>query len=118
GGVIDRIRVDAAAIARKCNATLLRDAAVRALSYHQRFHVLAIDSDGVIGLITDFGMAFGTRLNVIADAAEPHQFAFALEQGRHQLDRRHRWFVDAGKRRDLWRHIDRLRGARENAPTL
>jgi hypothetical protein len=53
------------------------------------FILFTIDADAVIGFVADFGVSFGARLDVIADAAEPHEFALTLQQRVHEFNGRH-----------------------------
>ena len=86
-GVVDEIGVDPAAMLGELDPRRLRDAKVRALADDARAELVRGDAVGVVGAVTDLGVAFVAGANIGADAAEPQQIDLRLEHRDDQLGR-------------------------------
>ncbi len=79
GRVVDRVGVAAPAAHQELGAAALRDREVRAFADHLRVQLGGVDPDRVVDLVTDLAVRLRRRLDVRADAAEPHQIDIERE---------------------------------------
>ena len=93
-GVVDGIRVDAAAGKRVLDAARLGGAEIAALAHHPGAHLPAIDAHPVVGPVADAGMAFQGCLDVGADPPVPQQLDIGLQHGVDEFRRRQRLLGD------------------------
>ena len=121
GGIVDRVGVDASALAagpadlREFDAAALGDAEIGAFADHARAQLAPVDAQRVAGAVADLGMRLVRRLDVGADAAEPQQVDRRAQCGADQLRRRQRLGLDAEHAPHLRRQLDGFQLALEDA---
>ncbi len=89
GRIVDEIGVDAAAGAREFDARGLGEAQVGTFADRLCLQRIGIHPDRIIGAVPGVGIAFGRRLHISADAAEPEQIDLHLQDGAEQFAGRH-----------------------------
>ncbi len=117
--VVDGVGVDLAAVPRELDPAELGQTEVAALADDLDAQVGAVDADDVVGLVTDVRVRLGRGLDVRTDAAVPQQVHRRLEDGLHQLGRRHLGdlALDTEGLADVRVDRDRLGGTGEDAAT-
>ncbi|GAA3504033.1 hypothetical protein GCM10019016_111460 [Streptomyces prasinosporus] len=115
--VVDGVGVDPAAVQRELDPAELGQAQVAALADDGDAQVLAVDADGVVGLVADVHVGLAGGLDVRADAAVPQQVHRRRQDRLHQVGRGHLGDagLDAQGLADLGVDRDGLGGAREHA---
>ena len=73
GRIVDEVGVDPAAMLAELDPRGLGDAEIGALADRLDLEVRGVDADRVVAGIADLLLAFGARLHIGADAAEPEQ---------------------------------------------
>ena len=85
GGVVDGVGVDAATLEGILDAAALGDAEISTFADHLGADVGTGDAERVVGLVAGLGVGFGGGAHIGADAAEPEQVDFGLQNGADHL---------------------------------
>ena len=92
-GVVDGVGVQLNAIAGSLDPASLSQPEVPALADDPATQLTSIDPDGVIRLVSDFGVRLGFGLDIGADTAVPQQIHRRQQRCLHDLARRQRSHV-------------------------
>ena len=115
GRIVDEIGVDAAAGAREFDARGLGEAQIGTFADRLCLQCVCVHPDRIIGAVPGVGIAFGRRLHISADAAEPDQIDLHLQDGAEQFAGRHCVHAHAQHGLHLGRKRDGFQAARKHA---
>ena len=122
--IVHRIRVErparavGSALQRILDAPVLRDAEIGTLPDHEGAAFVPVDADRIVGAIAHIRVRLVARLDVGADAAEPHQVHARFQDRVQDRLRRMRPFGKIEGAERFGFEFDRLLRARIHAPAL
>jgi hypothetical protein len=87
-GVVDEVGVDPAALARILDPASLREPEVPSLPHGPSAKLIAVDPDGIVGLVAHLLVGLVRRLDVGPDATVPQEVDRGPQDGADELSGR------------------------------